>query len=165
MQSDFKEAIRLVTKVQKQGKNKVDLSNYARAYAIFAGAKGMIASNGGPLSKVVNGMQVLPTLKKAERLQPNSPAVLFGLGSFYFLAPRVAGGNVDKALEYLERAIAADPLFADAYVRLAQIYKNKGNEQKYELYIDKALEIDPDNELAKDEISGICKFNCVTVKE
>jgi tetratricopeptide (TPR) repeat protein len=164
-QADFKEAIRLALKVKKQGRDNVDLSNYARAHAIFAGAKGMIASRGGPLSKLINGTQVLPNLKKAEGLQPDSPAVLFGLGSFYFLAPRIAGGNVAKALEYLERAIAADPLFADAYVRLAQIYKSNGDDKKYKFYINKALEIDPDNELARDEIAGICKFNCVAVEE
>ena len=37
------------------------------------------ASNGGPLSKLLNGTQVLPNLKKAEKLQPDSAAVLFGL--------------------------------------------------------------------------------------
>ena len=165
MQADFNGAVKLALRVQKQGKDNVDLSNYARSYLIFAGAKGMIASRGGLLSKVLNGTQVLPNLKRAEKLQPDSPAVLFGLGSFYFLAPGVAGGNVDKALEYLERALAADPLFADAYVRLAQIHKSKGDNEKYEFYINKALEIDLDNELAKDATSGICKFNCVTVEE
>ena len=164
-QANFKEAIRLALKVRKQGRDYVDLSNYTRAYVIYAGAKGMIASKGGPISKVINGTQVLPNLKKAEKLQPDSAAVLFGLGSFYFLAPGIAGGNADKALDYLDRAVAADPLFADAYVRLAQISKSKGNNKEYRLYLNKALEIDPDNELAKDEISGICKFNCVTVEE
>ncbi|MGD9015682.1 MAG: tetratricopeptide repeat protein [Candidatus Omnitrophota bacterium] len=164
-QANFEETVRLALKVKKQGRQNVDLSNYTRAYVIFSGAKGMIASQGGPLSKVINGTQVLPNLKKAEELQPDSSAVLFGLGSFYFLAPAIAGGSINKALEYLQRAVEADPQFADAYVRLAQVYKSKGEMEKYQDYLKQALEIDPNNELAKDEISGICKFNCVTVQE
>lgn len=164
-QADFDGAVRLALKVRSQGRKRVDLSNYTRSYLIFAGAKGMIASTGGPFSKLINGTQVLPNLKKAEKLQPDSVAVLFGLGSFYFLAPGIAGGSIEKAIYYLERAVEEDPLFADAYVRLAQVYKAKEDIAKYRHYLDKAKEVDPENELLQDEKTGMCKFNCVTVKE
>ena len=164
-QTRFNEAVKLSLKVQRQGRERVDLSNLVRAYCIYAGAKGMIASNGGPLSKVINGTQVLPNLKKAEKLQPHSPAVLFGLGSFHFLAPGIIGGNLDKAIEYLKKAIEVDPLFADSYVRLAQVYKARGDRKSYNEYMSRALEIDPENDLARDEESGVCKFNCVTAEE
>jgi len=164
-QMDFESSVRLASKVIKQGKNNVDLSNYTRAFLIVAGAKGMIAHYGGPIAKVVNGTGVFPTLKDAESLQPNSPGVLFGIGCFYLLAPSIVGGNKDKALDYLQRTVKADPLFADAYVRLAQAYNVKGDKQKYELYLQKALEVDPQNELVLDVQSGRCKFICVTGKE
>jgi len=162
---DFNSAVRLALAVMKKGRQKADLSSYTRAYLVYAGAKGMIASRGGPLSKLINGTKVLPNLKKAQKLQPGSPAVLFGLGSFYFLAPAIAGGSLDKALDCLKRAVEADPLFADAYVRLAQVYKMKGDAGKYQTYLNKAREIDPDNRLALDEANKICNFNCVTVEE
>jgi Tfp pilus assembly protein PilF len=127
---------------------------------MVSGAKGMIAHYGGPLSKLINGTAVLPNLKKAQVLQPNSAAVMFGLGSFYLLAPPLAGGNLGKAEEYLKKAITIDPFFADAYVRLGQFYKIKGDNQKYSFYLNKALEIDPQNELANDIYSGKCKFIC-----
>ena len=38
--------------------------------------------------------------------------------------------------------------FADAYARLAQFYRDKGDKEKYHSYLDKALELDPQNELA-----------------
>ena len=164
-QGEFNQAVKLALRVRRQERQNVDLSNYTRSYLIYAGAKGMIASRGGPLSKLLNGTQVLPNLKKAEALQPDSAAVLFGLGGFYFLAPAVAGGNIDKSLEYLQRAVEVDPLFTDAYVRLAQVYKVKEDIQKYNYYLDRAAAIDPDNELLRDEQSGICKFNCLTVEE
>ncbi len=127
---NFQESARLALRVIHQGKERVDLSNYVRAYAMYAGAKGMIAHYGGPLSKAVNGLAVKPNLLKAQRLDPDSPAVLFGLGSYYFLAPVIAGGDKSKAEVFLKKAVERDPLFADAYVRLAQLYRIRGKEEK-----------------------------------
>ena len=162
---DFKSTVDLARKVIGQGREAVDLSNYTRGYLLVGGGKGMLASTGGIFAKIGEGTQVLPNLKKAEELQPESPAVLFGLGSFYFLAPGIAGGNIDKAKEYLEKAVGLDPFFADAYVRLAQVYRTKGDSQKFEEYLKKALEIDPQNALARDARNKACKFICVTVKQ
>lgn len=162
---DFRSTVNLAGKVVAQGREAVDLSNYTRAYLLIGGGKGMLASSGGIFAKIGEGTQVLPNLKKAEELQPESPAVLFGLGSFYFLAPGIAGGNINKAKGYLEKAVSLDPFFADAYVRLAQVCRAKGNSEKFEEYLNKALEIDPQNALARDARSKSCKFICVTVKQ
>lgn len=161
----FDEAVKIAAKVLKVDREQIDISNYTRAYLIIGGAKGMIASRGGPISKIINGTQVLPNLKKAENLQPDSAVVSFGLGSFYFLAPKIAGGNRQKAKEYLEKAIEEDPLFADAYIRLAQLYKMQGDEEKSQIYLNKALDIDPENTLVQDFRSGRCKFACISVEE
>jgi tetratricopeptide (TPR) repeat protein len=157
----FEGAVKLAHKVRDQGREKVDFSNYVRAILLIAGAKGMIAHYGGPLSKAINGTAVLPNLKRAEKLQPNSAGVTFGLGSFYFLAPRVIGGSKEKAEKYLKRTIEIDPYFVDAYVRIAQLYRIKGDNSKYKEYIKKAEEIDPQNEILLDFKSGACKFICV----
>ncbi|MBN3038546.1 MAG: tetratricopeptide repeat protein [Candidatus Omnitrophica bacterium] len=165
MQMEFSESVRLAYKVKNFGQDDVDLSNYTRAYLLIGGGKGMLAHYGGPVTKFMHGTGIYPNLKKAEKLQPDAPAVLFGLGSFYFLAPGVVGGDIDKAQDYLERAVKADPDFADAYVRLAQVYRMKGDEQKYQRYIEKAFQLDPQNELALDEQSGECKFICISLSE
>jgi tetratricopeptide (TPR) repeat protein len=160
IQADFKASVELAGRVIREGALKVDRSNYTRAYLLAAGGKGMLAYYGGLVSKMANGRAIMPNLRKAEQLQPDSPAVHFGLGSYYFLAPALLGGNRKKALEYLEKAVAGDPLFADAYVRLAQAYKAGGDEQKYRLNLNKAKEIDPQNPLLLDMESGRCKFIC-----
>jgi len=160
IQMDFEQSVHLALKVMKAGRGKVDLSNYVRAYCLYAGAKGMIAHYGGVLSKLLNGTAVKSNLEAAQKLQPNSTGVLFGLGSFYLLAPRIAGGNLDKSEIYLKEAIRIDPSFADAYVRLAQLYKLKGNSAAFTRYLDKALTLDPGNELALDTQSGVCKYIC-----
>jgi tetratricopeptide (TPR) repeat protein len=159
-QADYKAAINLVLRVIEPGKDKVDLSNYVRALSMYAGSKGMLAHYGGILSKAIDGLAVKTNLDKAQRLQPNSPAVLFGLGSYYLLAPPIVGGDRVKAENYLKQAINADPLFADAYVRLGQLAKLKGSQKDYEDYLAKALEIDPQNELALDTQSRRCRFIC-----
>lgn len=164
-QMDFKGAVNLALKVIQAGRDQVDLSNYVRAYALYAGAKGMLAHYGGLFSKAIDGLAVKSNLDKAQKLKPNSPAVLFGLGSFYLLAPAIAGGNQSKAEDYLNQAIKQDPFFADVYVRLGQLAKLKGNPGKFNFYIDKALQIDPQNELAWDIKSGRCKFICVGSRE
>ena len=163
--TNFAKSVALARRVIAEGQDNIDLSNYTRAYLLVGGGKGMLASQGGVLAKLIHGTAVLPNLKKAEQFQPDSPAVLFGLGSFYFLAPMLAGGNKEKALDYLERAVKKDPLFADAYVRLAQIYKTKGEDEKSRQFLKKALEIDPDNALALDAQSDQCKFLCVTLEQ
>jgi len=162
---DFTGSVRLAAKVIQQGQENVDLSNYARAYAMYAGAKGMLAHYGGIFSKAIDGLAVKTNLDKAQKLQPDSPAVLFGLGSYYLLAPVIAGGNKVKAEEYLDKALKVDPFFADVYVRLAQLAGIKGEKEKYNFYMNKALELDPGNELALDTISGRCRFICTGGKE
>ncbi len=147
---NYKEAVRLSAIVINQGPEKVDRSNYVRAYLILAGAKGMLADRGGPLAKAFHGLQVFPNLKKAKKLQPESPGVYFGLGAFYLLAPAIAGGDLVKAKEHLEKAIALDPNLVDAYVRLAQVYKAEGDMDKFQEYLQLALEKDPKNYLANE---------------
>jgi tetratricopeptide (TPR) repeat protein len=117
------------------------------------------------LSKAINGTLVKPALEKAQSLQPNSTAVLFGFGSYYLLAPRIAGGDLEKAEEYLKRTVAADPLFADAYVRLSQLYNIKGDKEKQDYYFNKAQVIDPRNEFIFDVKSKMCKFICIEKQE
>jgi len=158
---DWKQAIRLAEKVIDQGRDKVDTSNYVRAYLIIAGSRGLIAYHGGLFTKLFEGLRVFSTLKKAAKIRPDSAAVALGMGSFYLLAPAIAGGDIDKAETYLKDAIESDPLLADAYVRLAQVYKAKGDPERYKAYLDKAVRIDPGNELANDIKSGKCNFICV----
>ncbi|UCG35750.1 MAG: tetratricopeptide repeat protein [Candidatus Omnitrophota bacterium] len=161
MSMQFVPSLKSAYRVMKQKKDSVDLSNYVRAITLVAGAKGMIAHYGGPLAKMMHGLGVLPLLKKAERLQPNAIAVLMGIGSFYLIAPHIIGGDLDKAIEYLERAVSVDPLFPNAYVRLGQAYKMKGDLKTHEAFMAKVKQLDPQNELLKDITSGACKFLCV----
>jgi tetratricopeptide (TPR) repeat protein len=147
---DYEKAVNLSEVVIKQGQDQVDISNYVRAYLIFAGAQGMLADKSGPLAKAFHGLQVFPNLKRAKELLPDFPGVHFGLGAFYLLAPKIAGGDIDRAEEHLKKAIKLDPNLVDAYVRLAQVYKKKNDMKKFRKYLNMALEKDPKNFLANE---------------
>ena len=79
--------------------------------------------------------------------------------------PTVLGRDLDKAQELFEKAAQAEPLFPDIYVRLAQIAKARGDEQRYNELLDKALELDPKNELAADIKNRTCKFICINPED
>jgi len=161
IQRDFNRAVQLADDVIQHGQQQVDLGNYVRAYTLHAGAKGMIAYYGGPVSKIVNGTFVHSTLKHAEKLDPQAPEVLFGLGSYYLLTPPFLGRDLTMAEKYLRQAVERDPQFPDVYVRLAQVYQLKGNQEKYHEFLSKSLALDPQSELALDIKNGTCKFVCV----
>ena len=161
IQGDFDGSIKLTGKVINMGRKNVDAANFLRSHGLYAAAKGMIAHYGGPLSKAINGAGVLKHLHIIQKLAPDSPVVNFGLGSYYMLIPRIFGQDLDKARDYLKKTIEEDPLFPDPYVRLAQIYRHEGLEQKYNELIDKALDLDPKNELALDIKNRTCRFICL----
>lgn len=143
----YSRSINLAVKVLRMGRKGVDLQNYTRAYLIIGGAKAILADEGGLFSKVIQGPQVLGYFKKAQRLQPDSAEVLFGLGSFYSLAPSVAGGDIAKGISYLERSIKKDPGFSDPYARLAQVWLKQNDMAKYRYYLEKARALDPQSAL------------------
>ncbi|HAJ56524.1 MAG TPA: hypothetical protein DCL35_02010 [Candidatus Omnitrophica bacterium] len=159
-QLDFRAAARFASRVFGLTRQEVDDGSLVRAYVIYGLAKGMLAHYGGPLSKTIDGLASAPPLKRAEKLRPDDAIVLFGVGSYYLLAPVVAGKDLDKAEKYLKDAVVSDPLFVDAFVRLAQVYKAKGDSDKYREYMDRALAVDPESELALDIDSGACRFVC-----
>ena len=99
MNLDFNESARLTYVVTRMDPEKVDLSNYVRAYSLFGGAKGMVAHYGGPLSKMINGGLISSYLRKAEELDPTSAAALYGLGGYYLLSPPFLGRDIEKAEE------------------------------------------------------------------
>ncbi len=161
IQMDFKETARLTGKVINFGQDNVDEMNFIRAHGLYAAAKGMIAHYGGPFLKAINGAAVLKHLAIIRRIDPDSPIATFGYGSYYMLIPEIFGRDLEKSKIYLEETIKNDPFFPDPYVRLAQIYKFEGNQKKYEELIQKALSLDPRNELALDIQSRSCKYICL----
>ena len=161
----FDETVDLMGVVIDHGKDNVDLTTYVRAHCIYAAAKGMIAYYGGPISKSINGAAFLRHLRIVKNLQPENVLVPYGFGCYYLLIPAKYNKRLDIAEGYFRKALSIDPLIPDIYVRLAEVYNLKGDQDKAKEYIDKAADIDPKNELLQDFLSGDCKFVCGAVNE
>jgi tetratricopeptide (TPR) repeat protein len=74
--------------------------------------------------------EALEYLKRAGRLRPNEPAVLYGLGRVH-----LAAGRLDDARKALEGLVAAAPAYQQGHVLLATVYyrlnlREKGDEQR-----------------------------------
>ncbi|HNQ49817.1 MAG TPA: hypothetical protein PLP56_01080 [Candidatus Omnitrophota bacterium] len=159
-QARFHDAASSALAVVRRKEQDVDTTTYARALLIYAGAKGMIAHFGGPMSRIINGIIVMPTIQRAQMLKADSPEVLFGFGCYYLLAPRGLGKNIRLAKYYLERLVEDEPLFPDGFARLAQVYKVTGDIARYEQLLNTALDLDPKSELALDIKQNTCRFVC-----
>ncbi len=86
---------------------------------------------------------------RANELAPELPDTHLAIGEFYLFSMRILGGNTDKAIEEFNKALSLVPNLASAHARLAQAYKMKGDFEKYNLYLYKAEEADPANEILR----------------
>lgn len=144
----FKDALRILSTVLRQPD--LDRENQALGLLLIGAVNAKRSSQGGVLGKVVYGMRIKSYFDKAKSLAPDLTEVRLGLGSFYLLAPKIAGGSVDAAIEELEYAVKLAPAFATANARLAQAYRMKGDLEKSEVYRKRAEELDPENEALRE---------------
>ncbi|MDD5044614.1 MAG: hypothetical protein PHU91_00255 [Candidatus Omnitrophica bacterium] len=124
----------------------IDTRNKAIVYMLIASINARRSSQGGFFDKLSYGTQIKIYFQKAVDLSPDLSEAHLGLGSYYLMAPAIAGGNVDKAIKELELAVRLAPDFATPNARLAQAYKKKGDLNKYQFYLGRARELDPNNE-------------------
>ena len=128
----------------------MDKENEALAYTLLGGINSLRAEKGWLFTKFKYGTKIQCYFLKAKELAPEVPEVRLGLGTFYLLAPQIIGGDLNKALPELEYTVSIAPDFATANARLAQAYKKKGDMAKYKHYIERAKELDPNNEAVKE---------------
>lgn len=127
-----------------------DKANFIRAHLIMGGASAMIALESFILGRIARGLSARRYLRDAKELDSDFPEVLLAWGSYYLEAPRIAGGSLEKAEEFLMRAKEKSPNFSDIHARIAQLYLKKGDRNKYSEYIRRALELDPKNRVAEE---------------
>jgi tetratricopeptide (TPR) repeat protein len=82
------------------------------------------------LRGIANAAMVVKEIKycamRAIELNPNHAQALQMMGGLLMELPWFLGGDENKAMEYLERAIAADGKFTNARVLVAKLYKKQG---------------------------------------
>lgn len=145
---ELNQALKLINQALKC--SSLDKESQALAYMMLGSINSRRSQKGWLLGKLAYGTQIKCYFLKAEELAGDLPEVHLGLGTFYLLAPAIAGGNLGRAVQELELAVKIAPDFATANARLAQAYKKKGDLEKYNSYLRRARALDPENEALKE---------------
>ncbi|MGD0336377.1 MAG: tetratricopeptide repeat protein [Candidatus Omnitrophota bacterium] len=132
-------------------KNKLlDNENRALVYILLGTVNSRYSVKGNFLSKIAYASNIFRYFLKANELAPCLPETHLALGTFYMKAPGILGGNLDKAIKELQQCLILAPDFATAHARLAQAYEEKGDPVRYELHLERAKALDPQNEVLKE---------------
>lgn len=143
----IEEALNLTKKALRSASNREDA---ALGYLMLASINSRRSQSGWIFGKVAYGLKIKGYFLKAKELAGDMPEVRLGLGTFYLLAPSIIGGDLDKAISELNHAFESTPEFATVNARLAQAYKKKGDLEKYNFFLKRTRELDPENEVLKE---------------
>jgi tetratricopeptide (TPR) repeat protein len=83
-------------------------------------------------------------IEKAIELDPRNAEAYVDRGANYFFTPTMFGGNKEKAIEMLKKAIELDPTSDTAHLWLASVYQATGRHDEALREIDAALRLNPD---------------------
>ena len=103
--------------------------------AMFAGPKF------GPKVKAEN--------ERAMAIDAKNPRVYASLGRQYYMAPKMFGGDNEKAIESFRKSTELDPQFDETYVWLAMALRKKGDAAGAEQALQTALKLNPQSVFAQ----------------
>ncbi|MFP4015669.1 MAG: tetratricopeptide repeat protein [Halanaerobiales bacterium] len=137
----------------------IDSGNNTEGYRLLADSYMRLMSYNGDMYMVSKAPEVIKLLNRALSIDNENYAALNSLAMYYVNAPQFGGGNVDRGIKDLERALESEDLFDNfiSYIWLATAYHKKGNIAEAEDNIEKALQIYPDSSWAAyllDQIKG-----------
>jgi len=95
------------------------------------------------------GRRSTAEVERAIQLDPRNSEAYVDRGTNYFYTPQMFGGNKEKAIEMLKKAIELDPTSDSAHIWLAVAYLDKGRHDDARREIDAALRLDPDRHFAQ----------------
>jgi tetratricopeptide (TPR) repeat protein len=147
-EDNLEDARALINQVLSSGAGSKD--NAALAYLMLGTIDTKHIPESWLFGKIKYATQIKTYFLKARELAPDLPEARLALGTFYYLAPVIVGGSLDKAVAELELAVKLAPDFATANARLAQCYKKKGLLEKYNFHLARAKELDPENEVLRE---------------
>lgn len=102
----------------------------AWALVLRGAALGFQADQGHVLQKATLGPAARTAFEDALRADPASANALSAMGRFHLLAPWILGGNLDRAVELLEKANRVDPFFYLNHAYLIRAWLKAGQQDK-----------------------------------
>lgn len=126
----------------------------ADAHSLLADFYGRRISLGGFMVGMRFGPKSDAENKKALALEPNNPRVAASLGRQYLHAPKMFGGDVDKAIASFRKATTLDPANDENWVWLAIACRTKGDQAAADKAIKEALRLNPRGVFAQHIAAG-----------
>ena len=125
----------------------------AEEHSLLADLYGRRIGLGGFMVGAHFGPKVVAENKRVLELEGNNPRVFASLGRQYLEAPKMFGGDVDKAIANFQKSIALDPKSDETYVWLAIAERKKGDRGAADKALDEALQLNPRSAFAKKQLS------------
>ncbi len=113
----------------------------AESYFWYGVALGRIAQTKGILKSIALAGPIKQAFEKACSLNSNFVPAYDGLGAWYTEAPGFAGGDLNKAAEYLKKGLSKDPNYSLLYVDLAKVYIKQKKFADARALLDKCIAI------------------------
>jgi tetratricopeptide (TPR) repeat protein len=126
----------------------------ADAHALLGDLYGRKISFGGFMAGPRYGPKAGAEEDRALALDANDPRVYASLGRKYLEAPKMFGGDVDKAIANFLKATQLDPGFDENFVWLTLAYRKKGDAAKANQALQDALRLNPRSVFAKNAAGG-----------
>ncbi|MEO0124227.1 MAG: tetratricopeptide repeat protein [candidate division WOR-3 bacterium] len=99
----------------------------------------------GQTKGVLNSLGIVPDIKREIdiilKLDPQHTGAMDAGAMLYYELPGLMGGDLNKSIEYLNKAIAIDSNYTILYVDMAKVYIKKKNYEKARWFLKKVLEI------------------------
>lgn len=102
----LREAAPLIARGDREG-----TSFQAWALVLRGAALGLKADRGSLFDKLANGPAARADFEQALKVDPNNANALSAMGRFHYFAPLILGGDLNKAVDLLERSNRVDPYF------------------------------------------------------
>ena len=103
------------------------------------------------LATVTTESPVLTEFRQALALDPDNLEAEIGLGTYCLFAPKVAGGDRERALRHFRRAAKLDPQDPEALTWLAVAFREQGDLGEARRDLDRALALDATYRFALNE--------------
>jgi tetratricopeptide (TPR) repeat protein len=129
----------------------------ADAHSLLADLYGRKIAYGGMMAGMHFGPKITEENKRALALDDKNPRAWASLGRQYFFAPTMFGGDINKAVESLEKSLALDAQQDETWVWLAKAFQKQGDKPKARDAVQHALQLNPQSAFAKDTAASLAK--------
>jgi len=139
---DKKERLRLYEKGKEYAERLIEINEKnPEGHFWFAVNYGRIGQTKGVIRSLFMVPRIRKEFNRALELNPNHTGALDGLGVLYYTLPKIAGGDIKKSIQYLERANRIDPNYTLIYIDLAKGYMKLKEYKKAKELLNKMLSI------------------------